>query len=356
MGCKIIGCGKALPERRVTNDELASLVDTSDEWIVSRTGIRERRIAVGETATDLGVTAARRALGAEEGGWRSDAAEAVDPASIDLLVCMTISGDTVVPSQAAMLKAALGLPNAVAFDLNAACAGCVYGMDLASQMLELSAAEQRAAAAEGRPPRRNPLSRALVVGTERLTRLVDWTDRATCVLFGDGAGAVVLEWREGEPGVLSSFLKNTDDLDGVLTVGNAFDMTTFPFGGPAEATGAHSVAVAALGDRAAAALGEAPALAEGGQAGAIPCIDRDGPGGFEFAYNARALDACAGQARASSSTPPRSSGWASTASRSPWRRWATPARRACSWPWPTPTWPAASSRATPSCWWASAGV
>lgn len=201
MGCKIIGCGKALPERRVTNDELASLVDTSDEWIVSRTGIRERRIAVGETATDLGVTAARRALGAEEGGWRSDAAEAVDPASIDLIVCMTISGDTVVPSQAAMLKAALGLPSAVAFDLNAACAGCVYGMDVASQMLELSAAEQRAAAAEGRPPRRNPLRRALVVGTERLTRLVDWTDRATCVLFGDGAGAIVLEGTEGTGGV-----------------------------------------------------------------------------------------------------------------------------------------------------------
>ena len=290
MGCKIIGCGKALPERRVTNDELASLVDTSDEWIVSRTGIRERRIAVGETATDLGVTAARRALGAEEGGWRSDAAEAVDPASIDLIVCMTISGDTVVPSQAAMLKAALGLPSAVAFDLNAACAGCVYGMDVASQMLELSAAEQRAAAAEGRPPRRNPLRRALVVGTERLTRLVDWTDRATCVLFGDGAGAVVLEWREGEPGVLSSFLRNTDDLDGVLAVGNAFDMTTFPFGGPVEATGTHAGPMAPSGGRAVATHGEAPA--EGGEGGASPFIVMDGPAVFKFASNAMAEAAC----------------------------------------------------------------
>ena len=299
MGCKIIGCGKALPERRVTNDELAGLVDTSDEWIVTRTGIRERRIAVGETATELGATASRRALGAEAGGWLEGAADApIDPASIDVVVCMTISGDTVVPSQAAMLKAALGLPNAVAFDLNAACAGCVYGMDVASQMLELSAADRRAAAEEGRPMRRNPLRRALVVGTERLTRLVDWTDRATCVLFGDGAGAVVLEWRDGEPGVLSSFLKNTDDDQGVLTVANAFDMTTFPFGEPIAAAGRHSVAAATLNSGAVAFAADVEPCGEGYDGALHPFIAMEGPAVFKFASNAMAEAAEAVLARA----------------------------------------------------------
>lgn len=292
MGCKIIGCGKALPERVVTNDELAGLVDTSDEWIVTRTGIRERRVAVGETATDLGAMAARRALGAEAGGWR-EAEGAVDPASIDLVVCMTISGDTVVPSQAAMIKAALGLPNAVAFDVNAACAGCVYGMEVATQMLEMSAIDQRAAAAEGRPPRSNPMRRALVVGAERLTRLVDWTDRATCVLFGDGAGAVVLDWREDEPGVLSSFLKNTDDPEGVLTVANAFDMTTFPFGGAIEAVGKHSVAAATLNDGTAAALDAPEACPEGYEGAHNPYINMQGQAVFKFASNAMAEAALA---------------------------------------------------------------
>lgn len=293
MGCKIIGCGKALPERRVTNDELAGLVDTSDEWIVSRTGIRERRIAVEETATELGATAARRALGSEAGGWREAGGAAIDPDSIDLVVCMTISGDAVVPSQAALLKAALGLPNAVAFDLNAACAGCVYGLDVASSMLELSALDQKAAAAEGRPARRNPMRRALVVGTERLTRLVDWTDRATCVLFGDGAGAVVLEWDEDAPGVLSSFLKNTDDADGVLTAANAFDMTTFPFGDPIASAGPCSVAVATLNDGAAARAAAIEPCPESYEGARNPFIVMEGPAVFKFASNAMAEAACA---------------------------------------------------------------
>lgn len=287
MGCRMIGCGKAVPERVVTNDEMSELVDTSDEWIASRTGIRERRVAVAETATDLGALASQRALGSVEGGWREEPG-AIDPASIDLVVCMTISGDAVVPSQAALIKAALGLPNAVAFDVNAACAGCVYGLDVASQMLELSAADQRAAAAEGRLPRRNPMRRALVVGAERLTRLVDWTDRATCVLFGDGAGAVVLEWREGEPGVLASFLKNTDDEADVLTVANAFDMTTFPFGDPIEAAGPRSVAAATLNDGAAAALDAPEACPEGYEGALTPFIVMQGQAVFKFASNAMA--------------------------------------------------------------------
>lgn len=293
MGCAIVGCGKALPERVVTNDEMSSLVDTSDEWIASRTGIRERRVAVAETATGLGAAAARRALGAEPGGWRPEGAGPIDPASIDLVVCMTISGDVVVPSQAAMLKAALGLPNAVAFDLNAACSGCVYGLDVASQMLEVSALAE-AAAAEGRAvPRRNPMRRALVVGAERLTRLVDWTDRSTCVLFGDGAGAVVLEWQPGADGILSSFLKNTDDVDGVLTVANAFDMTTFPFGGALEATGEATVAVATLVEGAEQAIEGLERYGEGHQGATTPFIVMQGQAVFKFASSAMAEAACA---------------------------------------------------------------
>ncbi len=240
MGSRIIGCGKALPQRVVSNDDLAEFVDTSDEWIYTRTGIKNRRIAIEETTTDLGCEAAEKALGRIEGGWCLDG-ETIDPASIDLLICMTISPDMVVPSQAALLKARLGLPNAVAFDLNAACAGCIYGLDVASSMLELSAFDGRRVADGGRRTR-NAMKRALVVGSERLTRLVDWTDRGTCVLFGDGAGAVLLEWRDDDPGILASFLKNTDDVDDVLVTPNFFDMSTFPFAPAATARGELSCA------------------------------------------------------------------------------------------------------------------
>lgn len=242
MGTRIIGCGKALPQRVVSNDDLASIVDTSDEWIRTRTGIGNRHVAIEETATDLGTEAARRALGWDEGGWRLDG-ETIDPDSIDLLVCMTITPDKVVPSQAALLKARLDLPNAVAFDLNAACAGCVYGLDVASDKLELSAYDrERAERERGGRRTRNDMKRALVVGTERLSRLTDWTDRSTCVLFGDGAGAVLLEWQDDAPGIMSSFLKNTDDTDDVLVVANLFDMSTFPFADAKSACGALSCA------------------------------------------------------------------------------------------------------------------
>ena len=132
-----------------------------------------------------------------------------------------------------------------------------------------------------------------MVGAERLTRLVDWTDRATCVLFGDGAGAVVLDWREDEPGVLSSFLKNTDDPEGVLTVANAFDMTTFPFGGAIEAAGEHSVAAATLNDGTAAALDAPEACPEGYEGALNPYINMQGQAVFKFASNAMAEAALA---------------------------------------------------------------
>lgn len=216
MGCKIVGYGKALPELVVSNDDMAKIVDTSDEWIVERTGIHNRRIAIHETTTELGVAASQQAL----------ERASMDASELDLIICMTISPDTVVPAQACLIKAKLGAANAVAFDLNAACSGCIYGLDTASTMIEASVLAERGEIAH----KRNTMRRALVVGAERLSRITDWTDRATCVLFGDGSGAVVLEWDDETPGVLASFLKNTDDEQLCLTTDVAHDLSTFPFG------------------------------------------------------------------------------------------------------------------------------
>ncbi len=234
MGCTVIGSGKAVPRKIVSNDDLAKLVDTSDEWIVQRTGIHNRRIAIEESSTDLASAACLAAMGShaeesstavlpEAAGWSKIP---VDPASIDLLICMTITPDTTIPSQASLVKMALGLDNAIAFDLNAACSGCVYGINVAESMM---AASHIAGGAIG-----NKINRALVVGVERLSRITDWTDRATCVLFGDGAGAVLLEWNENKKGILSTFMKNTDDVDMTLRRTNLFNNETFPFG-PADA-------------------------------------------------------------------------------------------------------------------------
>lgn len=229
MGCTVIGTGKALPRKVVTNDDLSKIVDTSDEWIVPRTGIHTRRIAIEESATDMAAAAGFAAMGApaafegakapETTGWNAHRAE-LD--SIDLLICMTVTPDATIPSQASMVKAAMGLGHAVAFDLNAACSGCVYGISVAEQMMTAS---HIAGGAVG-----NKINRALVIGVERLSRIVDWTDRSTCVLFGDGAGAVLLEWNDDAAGVRSTFLKNTDDVDYTLIRSNMFDNSTFPFG------------------------------------------------------------------------------------------------------------------------------
>ena len=227
MGATIIGTGKAVPAFMVTNHRLSQIVDTSDEWIVPRTGIHTRPVSTGETATDLAAAAARRALGWEAGAGLAPS-QAVDPVSIDLVICMTLTGDALIPSQAALVKARLGLPRAVAFDLNAACAGCVYGLVTAQSMM---------AAAQTPGWAGNRVRRALVIGVERMSRILDWTDRATCVLFGDGAGAVVLEWREGETGIASSFLKNTDDASLSLACGKNYDLSSFPFVGEAALAG-----------------------------------------------------------------------------------------------------------------------
>ena len=163
----VLGCGSYLPARTVTNAELAAKVDTSDEWIAQRTGIRERHIAAdGELTSDLAIKAAQAAL--------ADAK--IDAQSIDLIVLATSTPDQTFPATAVTVQAALGIHHGAAFDLQAVCSGFVYAVTVADSML-----------------RSGSHKRALVIGAETFSRILDWTDRTTCVLFGDGAGAVVLE-------------------------------------------------------------------------------------------------------------------------------------------------------------------
>ncbi|MHB8529702.1 MAG: beta-ketoacyl-ACP synthase III [Caulobacteraceae bacterium] len=166
----ITGVGGYLPEDVVTNDDLAKVIETSDTWIVERTGIRSRRRAAqGQATSDLAVEAAKRAL----------RAASLTPAEIDLIIVATTTPDLTFPATAAIIQRKLGAPIGIAFDVQAVCSGFVYALAVADNFV-----------ARG-------LSRcALVIGAETMTRLMDWTDRGTCVLFGDGAGAVVLEPRE----------------------------------------------------------------------------------------------------------------------------------------------------------------
>ena len=252
MGCTIIGCGKQLPELEVPNDELTKLVDTSDEWISSRTGILTRRICVNETNVDLAEGAARKALGWDEDGY---AQRRIAPEEIDLIIYSTITPDEVVPTCAAVLRRRLGLKNAAALDMNAACTGFIYGLTIADSMMAATAPGAPGAAA------RNPIRRALVVGSERLTRIVDWKDRNTCVLFGDGAGAAVVEWDETKPGIMSWFIKNDDDETNALTCPSIYDAPT-PF--TAEGIDVAAFNEADLGDAAVAAeLEETERIAAG---------------------------------------------------------------------------------------------
>lgn len=171
----ILGTGSYAPERVLTNDELSKTVNTSDEWIYTRTGIRERRIAGdGEQASDMGVRAAQAAL--DDAGLK--------PADIDLLVVATVTPDLLMPAAACLIQHKLGVPaTAACFDINAACSGFIYALDTACAMVS-----------SGR------YRKALVIGVEKLSTIVDWQDRTTCVLFGDGAGAVVVGASD-QPGV-----------------------------------------------------------------------------------------------------------------------------------------------------------
>ena len=183
----VLGCGSYLPQRVLTNQELAKTVDTSDEWIVQRTGIRERHVAApGEHTSDLALAAARAAL--------ADAR--IDPQTIDLIVLATSTPDNTFPATAVSVQAGLGLTHGAAFDLQAVCSGFVYALATADGMLRMGS-----------------FKRALVIGAETFSRILDWSDRGTCVLFGDGAGALVLE---GQPqpgtredrGILTSHLRS----------------------------------------------------------------------------------------------------------------------------------------------------
>jgi 3-oxoacyl-[acyl-carrier-protein] synthase-3 len=189
---RIVGCGRYCPERVLKNSDLAEMVDTSDEWITTRTGIRERRIAADDEAcSDLAIRAAREAL--EMAG--------VEPRDLDAIVMATVTGDMRFPATATLLQDRLGARDAAAFDLAAACSGFIYAMNTSHALI-----------ASGQ------MDRVLVIGVEVLSKFVDWEDRATCVLFGDGAGAAVLEPCDAGDGILSTYMKSDGSLAELLCI------------------------------------------------------------------------------------------------------------------------------------------
>ena len=180
MRSVVAGVGSALPKRRIDNEELAATVDTSDQWIVERTGIRSRYVAgEGETTATLARDAAVRAL--EHAG--------IDAKDVGLIVLATATPDQTFPSSATKVQAMLGIDDCVAFDVHAVCTGFLYALSIADSMIRSGVAKT-----------------ALVIGAETFSRILDWEDRATCVLFGDGAGALVLKAEEGDRGILATRL------------------------------------------------------------------------------------------------------------------------------------------------------
>lgn len=169
------GTGSHVPDNIISNDDLSKLVDTSDEWIKTRTGIENRRISKTENTSQMAYKAAKRALERAH----------VSPSEVELIICATITPDSFTPSTACILQDLLGASKAVAFDLSAACTGFIYGISVASQFI-----------------RTGTYKNAVVIGAEALSKVVDWSDRSTCVLFGDGAGAVYLEGSEEETGII----------------------------------------------------------------------------------------------------------------------------------------------------------
>ncbi len=180
MGITIRGLGSYTPQEVLTNFDLEKMVDTSDDWITTRTGIKERRIAKEESLLDMAHNASLQAL--TEAG--------IKPEDLDVIILATLTPDMGFPASACLLQARLGANRAYAFDISAACSGFLYGLEIASSMLSSGRAKT-----------------VLLVGAEKLSQIVDWTDRATCVLFGDGAGAVVLS-SEGEGELLASVMRS----------------------------------------------------------------------------------------------------------------------------------------------------
>lgn len=186
MTIKIIGTGRCLPGNIVTNDDLSKIMDTSDEWIASRTGIRKRHIAKEETTATMSAEAAKRAL--QQSG--------LSPEEIDLIIVGTITGDYVTPSTACEVQRLIGADNAVAFDINAACSGFMFALNTAYVYLQSGIYKN-----------------ALIIGAETLSKIMDWNDRSTSVLFGDGAGAAVVT--KGDTGLLS-FTQGSDGAKGMV--------------------------------------------------------------------------------------------------------------------------------------------
>lgn len=187
---RIISTGSYVPENVITNHDLEKIVDTSDEWITERAGIKERRIVNGnQAASDLAYEAASVALKRAH----------LKPKDVDLIVVATISGDMPFPSTACILQGKLGAKNAAAFDLNAACSGFIYGLHIANSFIKSGSH-----------------SRILLVGSEVLSKFTDWQDRTTCILFGDGAGAVVIEATKEKRGIFSTHIKSDGSLSELI--------------------------------------------------------------------------------------------------------------------------------------------
>lgn len=190
------GVGKYAPSKIVTNDQLSEIIETSDEWIYTRTGIKQRHVSIGEDTSYMAAEASKIALENANIG-------AVD---IDLIVVATCTPDMYTPSTACIVQSIIGANNSVAFDISAACSGFIYGLDVAKSLMKS-----------------NDYNHALVIGAENLSKSVDWEDRSTCVLFGDGAGAVVLS-KSDNSGLISSFCKSEGDKYKCITIeGNDVD-------------------------------------------------------------------------------------------------------------------------------------
>lgn len=206
----IVGWGSYLPEQILTNHDLAQMVDTTDEWILSRTGIRERRLAgEKENVTTMAFQAAARALAVAD----------MHPAQLDMIIVATSTAEHVFPSTASLVQDALGATRAGAFDLSAACSGFVYALSLAANAIKSGA-----------------IDTAVVIGAEALSRVVDWQDRATCILFGDGAGALVLKGSEVPGGVLASTLRSDGSGGDLLSLHNT-QISSVPFIGTSYVNG-----------------------------------------------------------------------------------------------------------------------